>query len=71
MLHQKNTNNNQCCGAGGAEIILRPEAEIVFIIIIFCSQFGGCYDEEKLISTSISMVLLLQNSLKMQYMAVP
>ena len=33
----------QCCGAG-AEIILRPGAgaEIIIIINIFCSQFGGC-----------------------------
>ena len=34
----------QCCGAGagGAEIILRPGAgaEIIFVIIIFCSPFG-------------------------------
>ena len=39
-------------------------AEIKILINIFCSQFGGCYDEDKLISTSIS------NSLKCQYMAV-
>ena len=41
---------NQCCGAG---------AEIKFLINIFCSQFGGCYDEDKLISTSISIVPVL------------
>ena len=31
-------------GAGGADIILRPGAgaEIIFIINIFCNQFGGC-----------------------------
>ena len=33
-------------------------------------QFGGCQDEEKLISTSISIEQLLQNSFKWQYMAV-
>ena len=32
--------------------------EIKFLINIFCSQFGGCYNEDKLISTSISIVLL-------------
>ena len=32
--------------------------EIKFLINIFCSQFGECYDEDKLISTSISIVLL-------------
>ena len=37
---------------------LGPGAEIKFLINIFCSQFGGCYDEDKLISTSISIVLL-------------
>ena len=31
--------------------------EIKFLINMFCSQFGGCYDEDKLISTSISIVL--------------
>ena len=31
----------------------------------FCSQFGGCLDEEKLISTSIIIEIL-----KWQYMAV-
>ena len=46
------------------------EAEIKFLINIFCSQFGGCYDEDKLISTSISIVLLFLNSLKCPYMAV-
>ena len=52
----------QCCGAGtsGTEIILGPgagaRAEIKFLINIFCSQFGGCYDEDKLISTSIRTV---------------
>ena len=40
------------------------------LINIFCSQFGGCYDEDKFISTSSSIVLLFQNSLKCQYMAV-
>ena len=44
-------------------------AEIKFLINIFCRQFGGCYDEDKLISTSISLVLLFYNSLKYQYMA--
>ena len=33
-------------------------AGIKFVINIFCSQFGGCYDEDKLIFTSISIVLL-------------
>ena len=53
----------QCCGAGGAEIILRPGAgaEIISIINIFCSQFGGCEDEETLNSTSISMVQYYTN----------
>ena len=36
----------------------------------FCSQFGECQDKEKLISTSISIVLLFYNSFKWQYMAV-
>ena len=67
----KHTCFKQCsrAGAGGAKIILRPGAgaEIIFIINIFCCQFGGCQVEEKLISTSISMVLLLQNSFKWQY----
>ena len=36
-----------CCGAG-------TRAEIIFIINIFCSQFGGSYDEKMLISTSSS-----------------
>ena len=61
----------QCCGAaGGAEIIWDPEAKLNFLINIFCGQFGGCQDEDKLISTSISIVLLFQNSFKCQYMAV-
>ena len=55
---EKGGANMQCCGAGagGAEIIwdLEPEPKLD----IFCSQFGGCYDEDKLISTSISIVLL-------------
>ena len=29
--------------------------EIKFLIIIFGSQFGGCYNEDKIISTSISI----------------
>ena len=68
--------NNQRCGAGAGEakIFLRPGAvagaEIISLIYIFCSPFGGRQDKEKLISTSISMVLLLQNSFKWQYMAV-
>ena len=33
-------------------------AKIKFLINIFCSKFGGCYDEDELISTSISLVLL-------------
>ena len=37
---------------------LGPGAEIKFLINIFCRQFGGCYDEDKLISSSISIVLL-------------
>ena len=48
-------------------------AEIKFLINIFCSQFGGCYNEDKLISTSISVVLLflsILEQLKCQYMAV-
>ena len=49
----------QCCGAGGAEIILRPGAEIIFLINVYCSQFGVCKDEEKLIPISISMVQLM------------
>ena len=44
-------------------------AEIKFFINIFCNQFGGCYDEDKLISTSIGIVQLFWNSLKCQYMA--
>ena len=50
----------QCCGAGagGDEIILRhgAGAEIIFIIKKNCSKFGGCYNEERLISTSITVV---------------
>ena len=49
---------------------LGPGAEIKFLIYMFCSQFGGCYDEDKLISSSFSIVLLFQNSLKCQYMAL-
>ena len=53
---------------------MRPGAgagtEIIFVINIFCIQFSGRWDEEKLISTSISMLLLLKNSFKWQYMAV-
>ena len=64
----------QFCGAGarGAEIIWGrgPGAENKFYINIFCSQFGGFQDEEKLISTSISIVLQLQNSFMQQYMDV-
>ena len=45
-------------------------AEIKYLINNFCNQFGGCYDEEKLISTSISIVILFYNSLKFQYMVV-
>ena len=56
----------QCCGAGAGG----AEAEIKILINIFCSQFGECYGEDKLISTSISIVILFQNSLKCQYMAV-
>ena len=37
---------------------LGPGAGIKFLINIFCRQFGGCYDEEKLISTSIILVIL-------------
>ena len=33
-------------------------AEIEFLINMFCSQFGGFYDEDELIYTSISIVLL-------------
>ena len=42
---RKSLENEFCgAGAGGAEIIMRPGAgaEIVSIINIFCSQFGGC-----------------------------
>ena len=52
----------QCCGAGAGG------SEIILVINIYCSQFGGCQDEETLISTSIDMVLSLKNSLKWQYM---
>ena len=51
----------QCCGAGSrwSRNYLGPGAgaEIKFLINIFCSQFGGCYDEDKLISSSVSIVL--------------
>ena len=43
------SRNNLGPGAG---------AEIKFFINIFCSQFGRCYDEDKLISNSISILLL-------------
>ena len=43
---------------------------MIFTITVLCSKFGGCQDEEKLMSTSITMVLLLKNSFKQQYMAV-
>ena len=33
-------------------------AEIKFLINMFCSQFGGCYDEEKRIPTSISNIAI-------------
>ena len=32
------------------------QSEKIFLIYIYCSHFGGYLDEEKLISTSISMV---------------
>ena len=53
---------------------LRSGAGIIYIIIIYCSQFGGCWDKGKLISTSIGTVLqyyycLLKNSIKWQYIA--
>ena len=32
------TKKHRCCGAG---------AEIILLINIYCSQFGGCKDEEK------------------------
>ena len=31
---------------------------MTFLLNIFCSQCGGCYDEEKLISTSIKTYLI-------------
>ena len=50
---------------------LRPGAgvgvKIIFFMNIYCSQFGGCKNEEKLIYTSIGMILLLYNSFKRQY----
>ena len=50
---------------------LRPGAgvgaKIIFFMNIYCSQFGGCKNEEKLIHTSIGMILLLYNSFKRQY----
>ena len=65
-----NVFENICIG-GTVEPVLRsrsrwsrnylgpgPGAEIKFLINIFCSQLRGCYDEDKLISTSISIVLL-------------
>ena len=36
---------------------------------IFCSHFGGCLAKEKLIFSSISVVLQLQKSFMWQYMA--
>ena len=39
-------------------------AGIILLINIFCSQFRRCKDEEKLISTSIVMVLLIKKSFK-------
>ena len=52
-----------CCGAGaGAGVGAGAGAggaEIILVINIYCSQFGGCKDEETLISTYIGMVLLL------------
>ena len=60
----------QRCGAGvgGAEIIgdLEPEPKTNLNKRFLQS---GCQGEEKLISTSISLVLLLQKSVKQQYMA--
>ena len=63
MLRRRSLWSQNSLGPGAG-------AEIKFLINIFCSQFGGCYDEDKLISTSISIVLLFLNSLKCQYMAV-
>ena len=40
----------------------------IFLINIYCNQFGGCQDEDELISTSTCMELLLLNSFKWQYM---
>ena len=60
-------------GAGGAEIIwdLKPEPEPkIFVIHIYCSQFGGRYkyNEEKLFSTSIGKVLCnTVEQFKLQY----
>ena len=47
-------------------------AEIKFLKHIFCSPFGGCYDEDKLNATYISIVLLctVLNSLKCKYKAL-
>ena len=73
---RKSLENEFCgAGAGGAEIIMRPGAgaEIIFVINIFCSQFGVCQDEEKQISASImqcSTTFILQNSFKWQYIVV-
>ena len=65
--------NTQCygAGAGGAESFCVPGAgaEIIFLIKIYGTQSGSCEDEEKLISTPISIVLLLYNSFKWQYIA--
>ena len=50
---------------------MRPGAgaEIICLINIYWSQFGGCQDEEQPVSTSFGMALLVQISFKWQYMA--
>ena len=55
-----------------SRIYLGPGAEIKNLIHIFCSPFGGCYDEDKLNATYISIVLLctVLNSLKCKYKAL-
>ena len=65
---------DQCCGASRSRWsrnYLRSIAgtEFIFLINIYSSQFGGCQDEDKLVSTSFGMVLLLQNSFKWQCIA--
>ena len=42
-------------GAGGGG------AEIIFLINVYCGQFGGCWDKEKQISTSIETYFLWYN----------